>query len=58
LKIGIIGGTCDQGLGLALRFANAGEEVIVGSRDVKKAENAINLIKNMLKSDECTNVKG
>lgn len=58
MKIGIIGGTGDQGLGLALRFANAGEEVIVGSRDVKKAENAINLIKNMLKSDECTNVKG
>lgn len=58
MKIGIIGGTGDQGLGLALRFANAGEEVIIGSRDVKKAENAINLIKNMLKSEECTNVKG
>jgi NADPH-dependent F420 reductase len=58
LKIGIIGGTGDQGLGLALRFANAGEKVIIGSRDVKKAENAINLIKNMLKTEECANVKG
>lgn len=56
--IGIIGGTGDQGLGLALRFARGGEQVIVGSRDVKKAENAVNLIKNMLKSDECTNIRG
>lgn len=58
LKIGIIGGTGDQGLGLAMRFAQAGEQVIVGSRDVKKADNAVNLIKNTLKSDESTNVKG
>jgi 8-hydroxy-5-deazaflavin:NADPH oxidoreductase len=58
LKIGIIGGTGDQGLGLALRFAKSGEEVIVGSRDVKKAENAVNVIENMLKSDDCPNVKG
>lgn len=58
LKIGIIGGTGDQGLGLALRFTKAGEQVIVGSRDVKKAENAVNIIENMLKSDECPNVRG
>lgn len=58
MKIGVIGGTGDQGLGLALRFAKAGEQVIIGSRDVKKAENAVNLIKNMLNSDECTNVMG
>jgi NADPH-dependent F420 reductase len=58
LKIGMIGGTGDQGLGLALRFAKGGEQVIVGSRDVKKAENAVNLIQNMLKSDECPNVRG
>lgn len=58
MKIGIIGGTGDQGLGLALRFAKAGEQIIIGSRDVKKAENAVNLIKNMLNSDECTNVMG
>jgi 8-hydroxy-5-deazaflavin:NADPH oxidoreductase len=54
----MIGGTGDQGLGLALRFAKGGEQVIVGSRDVKKAENAVNLIQNMLKSDECPNVRG
>ena len=30
LKIAIIGGTGDQGLGLALRFAKSGEHVLVG----------------------------
>jgi len=51
LKIAIIGGTGDQGLGLALRFAKVGEEVIVGSRELKKAENAVDLMKNMLEDD-------
>ena len=45
MKIAIIGGTGDQGLGLALRFTKAGEDVIVGSRDSKKAENAAIMIK-------------
>jgi NADPH-dependent F420 reductase len=56
LKIAIIGGTGDQGLGLALRFAISGEHVLVGSRDVKKAENAVNIIKNMLNKDDLPNV--
>ncbi len=51
MKIAIVGGTGDQGLGLALRFAKAGEKVIIGSRDVKKAHNAVNLVKNMLNED-------
>lgn len=50
LKIAIIGGTGDQGLGLALRFVKAGEEVIVGSRDLKKAETAVDLMKDILGS--------
>lgn len=57
MKIAIVGGTGDQGLGLALRFANAGEEVIIGSRDVKKADNAISLVKNLLK-EEVDNISG
>ena len=57
MKIGIVGGTGDQGIGLALRFAKAGEEVIIGSRDVKKALNAVNLVKNMLK-EGANNVSG
>lgn len=52
MKIAIIGGTGDQGLGLALRFAKAGEEVIIGSRDIKKAENTVNILKNMLEGEE------
>jgi 8-hydroxy-5-deazaflavin:NADPH oxidoreductase len=51
MKIAIVGGTGDQGLGLALRFAKAGEKVIIGSRDVKKAHNAVSLVKNMLNED-------
>ncbi len=36
--IGIIGGTGDQGRGLAYRFANAGLDVIIGSRDAERAQ--------------------
>jgi NADPH-dependent F420 reductase len=48
MKIAVIGGTGDQGIGLALRFVKAGETVIIGSRDTKKAENTVDMIKNML----------
>lgn len=36
--IGIIGGTGDQGRGLAFRFATAGLEVVIGSRDATRAQ--------------------
>jgi NADPH-dependent F420 reductase len=58
MKIAIIGGTGDQGLGLALRFAKAGEDIIIGSRDVKKAENAVNIVKNMLEGEEISDIHG
>ena len=35
--IAILGGTGDQGLGLALRFAKAGRRVVIGSRKVDRA---------------------
>jgi NADPH-dependent F420 reductase len=35
--ISILGGTGDQGLGLALRFAKAGRKVVIGSRKADKA---------------------
>jgi NADPH-dependent F420 reductase len=38
--IGFIGGTGPEGRGLALRFALAGEQVIIGSRDIGRAEEA------------------
>jgi len=38
--IAILGGTGDQGLGLALRFARAGRPVVIGSRKPERAEQA------------------
>ena len=38
--IAILGGTGDQGLGLALRFARAGRPVAIGSRVLERAEAA------------------
>jgi hypothetical protein len=38
--IAILGGTGDQGLGLALRFARAGRPVVIGSRKLERAEQA------------------
>ena len=38
--IAILGGTGDQGLGLALRFASAGRPVVIGSRKLERAEEA------------------
>ena len=40
LVIAILGGTGDQGLGLAHQFAKAGQSVIVGSRRAERAEAA------------------
>jgi len=37
LTIGVLGGTGDQGRGLARRFAMAGHPVIIGSRDAGRA---------------------
>ena len=39
--IGFLGGTGPEGRGLALRFALAGEEIMLGSRDLPRAEEAI-----------------
>jgi NADPH-dependent F420 reductase len=40
LVIGILGGTGDQGRGLARRFALAGHQVIIGSRSTERADAA------------------
>lgn len=37
-KIGILGGTGPEGSGLAYRWARAGEEIVIGSRDPNRAE--------------------
>jgi NADPH-dependent F420 reductase len=40
LTVGILGGTGDQGRGLAYRFARAGQRVVIGSRDAARAQAA------------------
>jgi len=50
-KIAIIGGTGDLGLGLALRWASAGIEIVIGSRDEQKARDAAQRVRDLLKLD-------
>ena len=38
MKIAVLGGTGQLGKGLALRLASVGYDVVIGSRDIKKAE--------------------
>ena len=40
LTIGVLGGTGPQGRGLALRFAQAGHHVVLGSRDAARAQSS------------------
>ena len=49
--IAIIGGTGPAGMGLALRWARAGETVIIGSRDSKRAEQAAATIQQRVGPD-------
>lgn len=43
--IAILGGTGDQGLGLALRFAKAGRPVVIGSRKLDRAVEAADKVR-------------
>ena len=43
--IAVIGGTGPAGTGLALRWARAGETVVIGSRDAARAEQAADAIR-------------
>jgi NADPH-dependent F420 reductase len=48
--IAVLGGTGPEGFGLALRWAQAGETVIIGSRDAKRAQEAAAKIKQKVGS--------
>jgi len=50
LKIAIIGGTGKEGMGLGLRWASAGYEIMIGSRQVEKARLAAEEINHQLSS--------
>jgi NADPH-dependent F420 reductase len=54
--IAVLGGTGPEGFGLALRWAQAGESVIIGSRDAKRAQDAAEKIKQ--KVGPSANVSG
>ena len=45
--IGFIGGTGPEGRGLALRLAMGGHRVMIGSRDLKRAQTAAQEIRNL-----------
>ena len=46
--IAILGGTGDQGLGLALRFAKAGRPVVIGSRKLERAVEAAEKVREQV----------
>lgn len=48
--IAVVGGTGPQGRGLALRFAGAGHDVIVGSRSQERASTTADAIKDRLRA--------
>lgn len=48
--IAILGGTGAAGMGLALRWARAGEIIVLGSRDPKRAQEAADKIKQKAES--------
>ena len=54
--IAIIGGTGKEGLGLAWRWVRAGETVVIGSRDAKRAQEAAAKIKQ--RAGPSANVSG
>jgi NADPH-dependent F420 reductase len=51
--IAILGGTGNEGKGLAYRWAKAGLSIIIGSRSVEKAQQAIEELKPLLKNSIC-----
>jgi 8-hydroxy-5-deazaflavin:NADPH oxidoreductase len=54
--IAILGGTGPAGMGLALRWARAGEAIVIGSRDATRAQQAATAIQQ--KAGAQTNVTG
>jgi hypothetical protein len=55
-RIAIIGGTGDQGKGLALRWAKKGFEIIIGSRDPERARAASAEARAMLEASGANNI--
>ncbi|MDR2966483.1 MAG: NADPH-dependent F420 reductase [Methanobacteriaceae archaeon] len=58
MKISVLGGTGDQGLGIVVRFVQQGEEVIIGSRKAEKAVAAVDKVKELLEKKDIPNLSG
>ena len=50
-RIGILGGTGPEGSGLAVRWAAAGEHIVIGSRDAQRAAETAKLLRARLGSN-------
>ena len=51
LRVGLIGGTGEEGRGLALRWAMAGAQVVIGSRTIERAKTTADELNELIKSD-------
>jgi NADPH-dependent F420 reductase len=51
LRVGLIGGTGEEGRGLALRWAMAGARVVIGSRTIERAKAAADELNELIKSN-------
>ena len=51
LTVGLIGGTGDEGRGLALRWAQAGARVTIGSRAIEKAKTTADELNSLMDGD-------
>lgn len=54
MKIAILGGTGNEGRGLALRWGHAGQEVILGSRSAEKGESVAAELRDRLRGGTVT----
>ena len=52
-RVAVVGGTGDEGYGLALRWARAGKEVVIGSRDRGRAEEAAGRLREAVPEARC-----
>ncbi len=57
-KIAIIGGTGKEGKGLAYRWVQAGYDVIIGSRNLDKAKQAVEDLSKMIPAERVSNISG
>ena len=57
-KIGILGGTGPEGSGLAYRWARAGEEIVIGSRDTPRAAETARQLRERIGGNNPARIEG